>query len=300
MYRTDAASIPYLFVLPRHVGGVFLTNVLLSFMHDTPFVAQHTDDFTYLDEGPRDAQHLPVVLLHGMLGDLSNWTETIEHLSDAGYRVIAPVIPVYGLSLRKTNVPGLADYLGSFLQHLSIDASILVGNSLGGHVALLYALDHPERVAAMVLSGSSGIYEAHLGTSTMRRYDREFIRERTELTFHDPVHATEELVDEMLDVVSDRPRALRLIKIARSADKEIVLDELHKLDMPTLLVWGNNDVITPPDVGKEFRDELPNAELHFIDKCGHAPMIEHPEEFNEITLKWLQRLTETPSMASLS
>lgn len=268
-------------------------------MHDIPFAAQHTNDFTYLDEGPHDAQHPPVILLHGMLGDLSNWTATIQCLAETGYRVIAPVIPVYGLSLRQTSVPGLADYLDSFLQHLSIDTSILVGNSLGGHVALLYALERPARVAAMVLSGSSGIYEAHLGTSTMRRYDRDFIRERTELTFYDPAHATEELVDEMMDVVSDRPRALRLIKIARSADKEIVLEELPKLDMPTLLVWGNNDVITPPDVGEEFRNELPNAELHFIDECGHAPMIEHPQEFNEIMLGWLQRLAEAPSMASM-
>ena len=267
-------------------------------MHDTPFVVQHADDFTYLDEGPRDASHPPIVLLHGMLGDLSNWTDTIRSLEDAGYRVIAPVIPVYGLSLGQTSVPGLAEYLNTFLQHLELDESVLVGNSLGGHVALLYALDHPDTVAAMVLSGSSGIYEAHLGTSTMRRYDREFIRERTELTFYDPVHATDELVDEMLDVVSDRPRALRLIKIARSADKEIVLDELDQLDMPTLLVWGNNDVITPPDVGEEFRDEMPNAELHFIDECGHAPMIEHPDEFNDIMLGWLERLTKTPSMAS--
>lgn len=273
---------------------------LPPFMHDTPFVVQHADDFTYLDEGPRNTSHPPIVLLHGMLGDLSNWTDTIRCLASANYHVIAPVIPVYGLTLGQTNVPGLATYLDTFLQHLSINESILVGNSLGGHVALLYALDHPDRVAAMALSGSSGIYEAHLGTSTMRRYDREFIRERTELTFYDPVHATDELVNEMLDVVSDRPRALRLIKIARSADKEIVRDELHQLDMPTLLVWGNNDVITPPDVGEEFRDEMPNAELHFIDECGHAPMIEHPQEFNEIMIGWLKRLAEAPSMASMS
>jgi len=269
-------------------------------MHDTPFVVQHADDFTYLDEGPRDAPHPPIVLLHGMLGDLSNWTDTIRCFADAGYRVIAPVMPVYGLPLRQTSVPGLADYLDAFVNRMEFQETVLVGNSLGGHIALLYALDKPERVAAMVLSGSSGIYEAHLGTSTMRRYDRDFIRERTELTFYDPAHATEELVDEMMDVVSDRPRALRLIKIARSADKEIVTDQLDQLGMPTLLVWGNNDVITPPDVGEEFRDALPNAELHFIDKCGHAPMIEHPQAFNEIMLGWLRRLTETPSVASVS
>ena len=267
-------------------------------MHDTPYVVQHTDDFTYLDEGPKDASHPPIVLLHGMLGDLSNWTHTIEDLVHQGYRVITPVMPVYDLPLRKTSVPGLASYMHDFIQHLGLDQAILVGNSLGGHIALLYALDHPEYVAAMVLSGSSGIYEAHLGTSTMRRYDREFIRERTELTFYDPVHATDELIDEMLELVSDRPRALRLIKIARSADKEIVTDQLGKLDMPTLLVWGNNDVITPPDVGEEFRDRMPNAELHFIDKCGHAPMIEHPQTFNEIMLGWLKRLTESPPVAS--
>lgn len=267
-------------------------------MHDTPYVVQHTDDFTYLDEGPKDASHPPIVLLHGMLGDLSNWTHTIEDLAHQGYRVITPVMPVYDLPLRKTSVPGLASYMHDFMQHIGLDQTVLVGNSLGGHIALLYALDHPERVAAMVLSGSSGIYEAHLGTSTMRRYDREFIRERTELTFYDPVHATDELIDEMLELVSDRPRALRLIKIARSADKEIVTDQLGQLDMPTLLVWGNNDVITPPDVGEEFRDRMPNAELHFIDKCGHAPMIEHPQTFNEIMLGWLKRLTESPSVAS--
>ncbi len=262
-------------------------------MHDTPFAVHESADFTYLDEGPRNGSHPPIVLLHGMLGDLSNWTDTIEALSDAGYRVITPVLPVYELPIRQTSVPGLSDYLHDFTQHIDVSTSILVGNSLGGHIALLHALDHPERVAAMVLSGSSGIYEAHLGTSTMRRHDREFIRERTELTFYDPVHATEELVDEMMDLVNDRPRALRLIKIARSADKEIVTDQLDTLTMPALLVWGNDDVITPPDVGEEFRDRLPNAELHFIDKCGHAPMIEHPQEFNEIMLGWLQRLPQT-------
>ncbi|PEN13066.1 alpha/beta hydrolase [Longibacter salinarum] len=261
-------------------------------MPDTPFTVRELDAFEYVDEGPRDAEVPPVVLLHGMLGDLSNWTTTIEALSNRGYRVLAPTIPVYDLPLGETSVPDLADFVRSFIERLELEQTVLTGNSLGGHIALLYALKYAEDVAALVLSGSSGIYEATLGTTTMRRQDREFIRERTEMTFYDPAHATEELVDEMLDIVNDRPRALRLIKIARSADEETVTEQLGTLPMPTLLIWGRDDVITPPDVAEEFRDRMPNAHLHFIDECGHAPMIEHPDQFNELTLQFLDELSE--------
>jgi len=267
-------------------------------MHETPFAVHETDGFRYNDEGPAQSAFPPVVLLHGMLGDLSNWTDAVRALSDQGYRVLAPIIPVYDLPLRKTNVPNLAASVRTFVEAMNLGTVVLAGNSLGGHIALLYALRHPEDVAAMVLSGSSGIYEATLGTGTMRRYDREFIRERTEMTFYDPKHATDELVDEMLDIVSDRPRALRLIKVARSADTETVTEQLSQLDMPSLLVWGRDDVITPPEVAREFRDRLPNAQLHFIDRCGHAPMIEHPDTFNRIMLDFLDELRETTAVTS--
>jgi len=261
-------------------------------MHDTPFTVRELDAFKYVDEGPRDADVPPVVLLHGMLGDLSNWTTTIQALSAQSYRVLAPTIPVYDLPLGETSVPDLAEFVRSFIEALELDQTVLTGNSLGGHIALLYALKYPDDVAALVLSGSSGIYEATLGTTTMRRQDRDFIRERTEMTFYDPAHATEELVDEMLEIVNDRPRALRLIKIARSADEETVTEQLETLPMPTLLIWGHDDVITPPNVAEEFRDRMPNAHLHFIDECGHAPMIEHPDRFNQLTLRFLDKLVQ--------
>lgn len=172
---------------------------------------------------------------------------------------------------------------------MELGPSVLVGNSLGGHIALMYSLRHPDDVTALVLSGASGIYEVTMGSSMFRRQDRDFIRERTEITFYDPVHATDELVDEMFEIVNDRPRAVRLIKIARSAEKETVTERLFELDMPTLLIWGRDDVITPPDVAEEFRDRLPDAELHFIDRCGHAPMIEHPHAFNALTVDFLKQ-----------
>lgn len=261
-------------------------------MHETPFPIYETGPFQYNEEGPADAPIPPVVLLHGMLGDLSNWVDTIDALSDNGYRVLAPILPVYDFPLSETGVPRLTEHVHDFIETLELGSVVLVGNSLGGHVALLYALNYPEHVHAMVLSGSSGIYETTMGSSFFRRQDREFIKERTEMTFYDPVHATEELVDEMLEIVNDRPRAFRLLKIARSADEETVTERLSQLDMPSLLVWGRDDIITPPEVAEEFRDRMPSARLEFIDKCGHAPMIEHPDTFNALMLDFFEELAE--------
>lgn len=269
-------------------------------MHETPFPIHETGPFRYNAEGPADAPIPPVVLLHGMLGDLSNWVDTIRDLSDNGYRVLAPILPVYDFPISETGVPRLTEHVHDFVDTLGLDTTVLVGNSLGGHIALLYALNYPENVHALVLSGSSGIYETTMGSTFFRRQDRDFIRERTEMTFYDPAHATEELVDEMLEIVNDRPRAFRLLKIARSADEETVTEQLSQLDMPSLLVWGRNDIITPPEVAEEFRDRMPNARLEFIDKCGHAPMIEHPDTFNELTLEFLEELAKEPHLESPS
>lgn len=269
-------------------------------MHETPFPVHETGHFQYNDEGPSDSPLPPIVLLHGMLGDLSNWVDTIQSLSENGYRVLAPIIPVYGFPISETGVPRLTKHVHDFVEAMELDSTILAGNSLGGHIALLYTLNYPELVDALILSGSSGIYETTMGSTFFKRQDREFIRERTEMTFYDPAHATESLVDDMFEIVNDRPRALRLLKIARSADEETVTERLSQLDMPTLLIWGQDDVITPPDVAQEFRDRMPNAHLHFIDECGHAPMIEHPETFNELTLDFLSELAEAARVTSPS
>jgi pimeloyl-ACP methyl ester carboxylesterase len=255
--------------------------------HSLPYALHEAEGFAYLDEGPAHVE-TPVMLLHGMLGDLSNWSSTIGALAEHGHRVIVPKLPVYDLPIRKTSVPGLTRYVRRFVEAMQLPPVVLVGNSLGGHVALLYGLDYPADVSAMVLSGASGIYEVQMGTTVLRRQDRDFIRERAALTFYEDDHVTDDLVEEMYEIVNNRGRALRLIKMARSAEHETVTDELHRLAMPTLLVWGRDDVITPPGVADEFKARLPQAELHFIDQCGHAPMIEHPERFNELMLNFLE------------
>ena len=257
-------------------------------MPASPLKTYSRNGFEYIDEGP--ASDLPpLVLLHGMLGDLSNWTPTVRHFAREDYRVLAPLLPVYDLPLSETSVSGLAEYVRRFLRVLGIGPSVLVGNSLGGQVALIYAIRYPEIVPGMILSGASGVYELALGNSVLRRRDRSFIRDRAALTFYDPVHVTDELVEEILGIVNNRERVLRLIKMARSAKTETVVHELPTLEAPTLLVWGRDDVITPPDVAVEFLSHLPNAELHFLEACGHAPMIEHPLEFNRLATDFLGR-----------
>ncbi len=245
----------------------------------------------FIDEGPRTSAP-PVVLLHGMLGDLSNWEHTIEVLSEAGYRVLVPVLPVYDLPLLETSVSGLVDYVRRFLETLGVGPVVLVGNSLGGHVALIYAHRFPEQVPAMVLSGASGIYEVNMGTSTPKRRDRGFIRDRAAYTFYDPAHVTEALVDDMYGIVNNRAQVTRLIKMARATKNESVLQNLEALRMPVLLVWGKEDKITPPDVAREFEQRISGARLHFVDLCGHAPMIERPEVFNPLLLEFLSETVD--------
>ena len=168
----------------------------------------------------------------------------------------------------------------------------LLGNSLGGHVALLYVLKHPERIRSLILTGSSGLFENGMGDSYPKRGDYEYIKKKTQITFYDPRTATKELVDEVYEIVNNRLKAIKIIALAKSAIRNNLGEELNQIKQPTLLIWGNNDTITPPFVAREFNKLIPNSELHFIDKCGHAPMMEVPGEFNQILHKFLSKLKE--------
>ena len=166
----------------------------------------------------------------------------------------------------------------------------LLGNSLGGHVALVHVLKHPERIKSLILTGSSGLFESGMGDSYPKRGDYEYIRKKTEITFYDPKVATKELVDEVYEIVNSRIKAIKIIALAKSAIRNNLGQELNQIQLPTLLIWGNNDIVTPPFVGREFHKLIPNSELHFIDKCGHAPMMEVPDEFNVVLHKFLSKL----------
>jgi pimeloyl-ACP methyl ester carboxylesterase len=154
-------------------------------------------------------------------------------------------------------------------------------------VALVFCTKHAERVRTLTLTGSSGLYENAFGGSFPRREDKEYLRKKIALTFHDPKHVTDALVEECYETVNDKGKLIRILALAKSAIRHNMAKEIPRMTMPVLLIWGRQDTITPPHVAEEFHALFPNNELHWIDACGHAPMMEHPDEFNRILEKWL-------------
>lgn len=240
--------------------------------------------FSYIEHGEGE----PLIVLHGLFGALSNFRGVFDHFSTR-FKVIIPMLPLYTMPIIDTNVKNLSRYLADFMDFKGIEKAHLLGNSLGGHVALVYASKYLTRVKSLILTGSSGLYENTLGGSFPKRGNYDFIKEKVAVTFYDPKHATKELVDECYDIVNDKGKTVRIISLAKSAIRHNMAGELSKMDVPACLIWGKNDTITPPDVAEEFQELLPDAELFWIDKCGHAAMMEHPEEFNRVLGDWLDK-----------
>ncbi len=232
--------------------------------------------FEYIDEGEGEV----LMMLHGLFGALSNWTDVITHFAGR-YRVVIPMMPVYTMPLKQADLNGLTDFIELFVAHHQFKDLTLVGNSLGGHIGLIFTLRHPHLVKRMVLTGSSGLFEHGMGNSYPRRSSYEFVRERVSYTFYDPTIATKELVDEVFQITNDSSTCLRMISIARSAQRHNMAKDIHAIEVPILLVWGLNDTITPAVVAHEFYNLLPNSTLKFVDKCCHVPMMEHPALFNQ-------------------
>jgi len=249
------------------------------------FVVKEEHGYKYIEQGSGEV----LLLLHGLMGALSNWQYVIEEFSK-DYRVIIPMLPIYELPLLTIGVKTLSKFVHKFVQYKKLENITVLGNSLGGHVGLIYALNHPEKLKAMVLAGSSGLYENAFGGSFPRRESYDFIREKVEYTFYSPKTATKELVDDVYESVNNRHKIIRLLAMAKSAIRHNMAKDLHKIKMPVALIWGKNDKITPPEVAVEFSQLLPNAELTWVNQCGHAPMMEQPLEFNRVLKIFLEKI----------
>ncbi len=249
------------------------------------YTLKKEDKYTYLESG----EGSPLIILHGLMGNLSNFDGVFDHFSNIGYKVIMPELPLYTLPILKTNVKSLSKFIKNFVKFKGLDKYILMGNSLGGHIALYHTKLNPNNVIGMVLTGSSGLYENSMGESYPKRGDYEYIKKKTQDVFYDPEIGTKEIVDEVFETLNNRNKLIRTLAIAKSAIRHNMSKDLPTMKQPTCLIWGENDTVTPPDVAEEFHRLLPNSELHWLKKCGHAPMMEHPNEFNVLLEQWLKK-----------
>lgn len=246
------------------------------------YLIKEEGEYQYIDEGQGET----LLLLHGLFGALNNWEGVINHFKQH-YRVIIPLMPIHEMPIKEAGCEGLTEFIEGFVDYKELDKFTVIGNSLGGHVALIYNLRHPEKIQRLILTGSSGLFENSMGGSYPKRGNYEYIKERVEYTFYDPKTASKELVDEVFEITNSIPKVMRIIAIAKSAQRNNMAKEIVHIKAPTLLIWGLNDTITPPEVGHEFNQLIPGSTLRFIDKCCHAPMMERPVEFNEIVTEWL-------------
>jgi|SRR5690606_15768454 len=249
------------------------------------FAIKEDKGFKYIDEGKGEV----IVLLHGLMGALSNWQYVVKEFSK-DYRVIIPMMPVYDMPILTTGVKSLSKFLKKFINHMELKNFIIVGNSLGGHVGLMYVSANQENVKSLVLAGSSGLYENSFGGSFPKRGNYDYIKEKVEFTFHSPLTATPELVDEVFATVNNRERVIRILAMAKSAIRHNMSKDLPNIKIPVCIIWGKQDKVTPPDVAEQFHQLLPNSELHWVDQCGHAPMMEQPEAFNVLLREYLSKL----------
>ena len=165
---------------------------------------------------------------------------------------------------------------------------ILIGNSLGGHIGLIYTILHPKKVKKLILTGSSGLYENSFGGSFPKRGDYNYINDRVNHTFYNPNILSKKYIDDVFNTLNDNAKCLNIITIARSAQRNNLAKKLYKITCPTLLVWGLNDTITPPSVAHQFHKLIPKSRLKFIDKCCHAPMMESPAKFNQLIKPFIE------------
>ncbi len=244
------------------------------------------DGFKYLES---DSDGEVLLMLHGLLGGLSNF-DAIYNKFSKDYKVVMPELPILELPVKDVGLASILKFIEEFVEYKGYKNVHVLGNSLGGHLAQLYALQNPDNVKSVILTGSSGLFENAMGNTFPKRGNYEYIKKKAEDVFYDPAIATKELVDSIFETINDRMKAIRVIVTAKSAIRHNLGDRLHSLKKPVLLIWGANDSVTPPFVAEKFHDLLPNSTLHFIEKCGHAPMMERPAQFNELLEQFLNNL----------
>ncbi len=250
----------------------------------------HHDRLTGVDvRVDRVGRGEPVVFLNGLLGLNEHWHRVMTGLADQVecFFIQTPLLEMRGAGC---SVKGVTRLVLSLLDTLVDEQPIIIGNSLGGHVALRVALARPELPRGLVLVGSSGLFERTFERDIERTPSRDWMSRKIGELFHERPAIFEQLVDDAHATLSRRSCARALVKMARSAKRDHLGGELGHVAVPCLLAWGRQDCVTPPEVAEQFLELLPDARLRWIESCGHAPQIECADELSRVISEFIDEL----------
>ncbi len=248
----------------------------------------------------------PVIFVHGLGGCWQNWLENIPHFARS-HRVIAPDLPGFGESPMpgwEVTMEAYGQLLNSFLEELETGPATLVGNSMGGFICAELTVKEPATVRKLVLVSAAGIsharaYRAPAETFgrmaraaaplALRHHERALrrpgLRHRVfRSLFYKPNELPPELILEITHPGINSPGLVAAIRALPGYD---ILDHLGDIEIPTLIVWGQNDYVVPPDDAFEYARLIPHAELEIFERCGHLPQAEHPLRFNRLLDRFL-------------
>lgn len=227
-----------------------------------------------------------MVFLHGLVGLNEHWEEVVGRVHNQ-VRCIMLELPLLDLPREVCSITGVTDLTARFLREFLEDPAVLVGNSFGGHVALRVALEHPEQVSGLVLAGSSGLIERSMVREVQIRPSRDWLSEKIGELFYDRSHMRDADLERAHKELSQRPKARAMVKLSRTARQNHLGDRMRDIEAPTLLLWGRQDVVTPPEAATQFDQLIPNSRLVWLDQCGHVPMVEKADEFAAELLRFV-------------
>jgi len=269
---------------------------------DEKYVAVNGLNIRYVVRGSGS----PLLLIHGIGGFLETWWRNVP-LSEH-YRVYAMDLPGHGLSDRPKidyDMDFGIEFAAGFAQALGIERASLIGHSLGGMIAMAMAINYPEKIDKLILVDSGGLTNEIpllyrlccfpiLGELIVEPTIKASVRRGMKRAFYNPDLLTEEMVDkdyQFMRMPGTKQAMLNIIRQGvnlRGPNPEVVmLDKLHLIKVPTLLIHGAQDKVIPVKYSRNACKLIPNARLKVIDKCGHCPHIEKASEFNEAVITFL-------------
>jgi pimeloyl-ACP methyl ester carboxylesterase len=259
-------------------------------------------EINFVTQGSGD----PIILIHGIAASLHDWDDSLPVLAQAGYQAIAMDLPGHGESIKPTDpehysVEAIYGRVERWLEHLQLDQPpVIVGHSLGGDIALMYALRHPDVVKGLVLVSPyytpqqlSPILRAvrrhgRLGERFMPRLPAWIIETVTRLS---PAPNDRFSKQALKQIALDYKRsAPQIAYIPHSMDD--LTPHLSRISRPALVMWGNRDLTLHPGSFPRLVESLPNARGHLFEKSGHQPHIGRTGEFTELALEFLEELKE--------